>query len=64
MELSKDQIVNKCKAAELNVKIEDGIVKLIFDAVLRSVQEQNIMRTHHYFSRNQKSDSLRNSLKE
>lgn len=42
----------------------DGLTEEVVLSFLRSVQEQNIMRTHHYFSRNQKSDSLRNSVKE
>lgn len=42
----------------------DGLTEEVVLSFLRSAQGQNIMRTHHYFSRNQKSDSLRNSVKE
>lgn len=42
----------------------DGLTEEVVLSFLRSVQEQNIMRTHHYFSKNQKSDLLRNSVKE
>ena len=33
MGLTKEQVASKCKTAGLNVKIEDGVVKLIFDGV-------------------------------
>lgn len=42
----------------------DGLTEEKVNSFLCPVHEQNSMRTHHYFSRNQKSDSLRNSVKE
>ena len=35
MGLTKEQVASKCKTAGLNVKIEDGVVKLIFDVEKR-----------------------------
>lgn len=38
MDVTKDQAVSKCKNAGLNVKLEDGVVKLITDPMQRDEQ--------------------------
>lgn len=44
MELTKEQVVNKCKAAGLNVKMEDGVVKLIFDIEKKDEQIEQFLK--------------------
>lgn len=38
--MTKEQIIKKCKDAGLNVKIEDGVVKLIYDPEQKKEQIQ------------------------
>lgn len=44
MGLTKEQVASKCKTAGLNVKIEDGVVKLIFDGEKKDEQVEAFLR--------------------
>lgn len=70
MGLTKEQVANKCKTAVLNVKIEDGVVKLIFDEEKKDEQVEAFLRKleelgyHSSFGYRGKSNSDKNAFSE
>lgn len=70
MGLTKEQVVSKCKTADLNVKIEDGVVKLIFDGEKKDEQVETFLHKleelgyHSSFGYRGKSNSDKNTFSE
>ena len=70
MGLTKEQVASKCKTAGLNVKIEDGVVKLIFDVEKKDEQVEAFLRKleelgyHSSFGYRGKSNSDKNIFSE